>query len=164
MRLLALFCVFFWVGCKNTNSPQSVTEKFLSSFSRMDFETAKTLSTKNTWDMLEIMSAFAKEVPDEHKEKISEQLKIRITGTQKETDSTVIVSYTTDPKFLPFNKLRLLKQKDADGRERWKVDFSSLDIIGGDELFIEEEQHAVDIEMERGATDTVALPDMSGGR
>jgi|SRR5690606_13910218 len=157
--LVALsLCMLLAYSCKNTNSPQSVTEKFLTSFSRLDFETAKSLSTKNTWEMLDIMAAFAKEVPEEHKEKISAQLKIRITDTQKESDSTVVVSYTTTPKFLPFNKLRLLKQKDIDGRERWKVDFSSLDVIGGDDLYLEEEQQPLDLEMGRGATDTVALP------
>jgi len=151
-------------SCKNTNSPQAVTEKFLISFSRMDFETAKRLSTRNTWDLLEIMAAFGKEVPDAYKEKMADQLKIKITGTEKESDSTVIVSYTTSPKLLPFNKLRLLKDIDANGRDRWKVDFSSLDILGADQMYLEEEQHAVDVEAEQANTATSAPPPTEAGR
>lgn len=160
----ALCFMLLMSGCKDTNSPQAVTEKFLISFSRMDFETAKGLSTKNTWDLLEIMAAFGKEVPETYKEKMGDQLKIKITHTEKESDSTVIVSYTTEPKLLPFNKLRLLKEVDANGRDRWKVDFSSLSIIGADELYLEEEQHAVDMEVGQGVADTVQVSDTGVSR
>src|SRR5690606_3764069 len=113
--LVALsLCMLLAYSCKNTNSPQSVTEKFLTSFSRFDIEITKSLSNTNTWEMLDIMADFAKEVPEEHKQKISVHLTSRITDTQKESDSTVEVSYTTTPKFLPFNILRLFKQQDID--------------------------------------------------
>lgn len=142
-------------SCKNTNSPQAVTEKFLNSFVKMDYETAKSLSTKNTWGMLDIWASFSKDIPEAIKKEKAANFKVRITESKKESDSTMIITYITEPKILPFNKLRLLKQTDQEGRERWKVDISTLDLIGGDELYIEEEKKAVEVEVERQAPDTI---------
>jgi hypothetical protein len=154
LLVMALW-VFLLASCKNTNSPQAVTEKFLSSFVKMDYETAKSLSTKNTWGLLDIYASFAKDIPEEIRKEKTANFKVKVTETKKESDSTMIVTYTTEPKILPFNKLRLLKQTDAEGRERWKVDISTLDLVGGDEMYIEEENKAVEVEVERGAPDTV---------
>lgn len=141
-------------SCKNTNSPQAVTEKFLNSFVKMDYETAKSLSTKNTWGLLDIWISFSKDIPEEVKKEKTENFKVKVTDVKKETDSTMIVSYVTEPKVLPFNKLRLLRQTDQEGRERWKVDISTLDLVGGDELYIEEEHKAVQ-EVERVPADSL---------
>ena len=154
LAVVLLFSIVFH-SCKNTNSPQAVTEKFLNSFVKMDYETARSLSTKNTWGLLDIWASFAKEIPEAVRKQKADQFKVKITGSTKESDSTVIVSYTTEPKVLPFNKLRLLRQKDAEGRDRWKVDISTLDLVGGDELYIEEEQKAVEVEVERQPADTI---------
>lgn len=153
--VLVLLCALVWCSCKNTNSPQAVTEKFLSSFVKMDYETAKSLSTKNTWELLDIWVSYAKDIPEEVRKEKAAQFKMKITDTRKESDSTLIITYTSEPKVLPFNKLRLLQQKDAEGRVRWKVDISTLDLIGGDELYIEEEHKAVDVEVERQPADTI---------
>ncbi|WP_118974647.1 DUF4878 domain-containing protein [Taibaiella koreensis] len=150
--LLLLVATLIW-SCKNTNSPQAVTEKFLNSFVQMDYETAKSLSTKNTWELLDIWASFAKDIPESVKKQKAESFKVKITDNKRESDSTVIITYTTEPKILPFNKLRLLRQTDIEGRERWKVDISTLDLIGGEELYIEEEQKA--IEVERVPADTI---------
>ena len=144
--MVMLLAATLLYSCKNTNSPQAVTEKFLNSFVQMDYETARSLSTRNTWELLDIWASFAKEIPESVKKEKAEHFKVKITGNKKESDSTVIVSYTTEPKILPFNKLRLLRQRDIEGRDRWKVDISTLDLIGGEELYIEEEQKAVDVE------------------
>lgn len=151
--ILMLSLVFY--SCKNTNSPQAVTEKFLNSFVKMDYETAKSLSTKNTWEFLDIWVSYAKDIPEDIRKAKAEHFKVKITDAKKETDSTMVVTYTSEPKVLPFNKLRLLQQKDAEGRVRWKVDISTLDLIGGDELYIEEEHKAVEIEVERQPADTI---------
>jgi len=152
--IVALALILCCVSCKNTNSPQAVTEKFLNSFVKMDYETAKSLSTRNTWGLLDIWISFSKDIPEAVKKEKAENFKVKITDQKKETDSTVIVSYVTEPKVLPFNKLRLLRQLDPEGRERWKVDISTLDLIGGEELYIEEEQKPVQ-EVERQPADTV---------
>jgi hypothetical protein len=155
---LAIFMALFTVAiysCKNTNSPQAVTEKFLNSFVKMDYESAKALSTKNTWGLLDIWASFSKDIPEEVKKEKAANFKVKIMESKKESDSTMIITYTTEPKILPFNKLRLLKQTDPEGRERWKVDISTLDLVGGEEMYIEEENKAVDVEVERGAADTI---------
>jgi hypothetical protein len=155
------FLVFLWicsivvVSCKNSNSPQAVTEKFLNSFVRMDLETAKSISTKNTWGFLDIWASFSKQVPEEVIKERSDNFKIKIIGSQKETDSTVVVSYTTEPKILPFNQLRLLRQTDMEGRERWKVDLSTIDLVGGDEMYIEEENKSVEEVMSHESKDSI---------
>ena len=150
---LLLLMATVYYSCKNTNSPQAVTEKFLNSFVKMDYETAKSLSTRNTWELLDIWASFAKDIPEQIKNEKAANFKVKITGNKRESDSTVIISYTTEPKVLPFDKLRLLRQTDAEGRERWKVDISTLDLIGGEELY--EEQKAVEVEVERVPADTI---------
>ncbi len=145
--LFLLFGLLFsWTSCKNSNSPQAVTEKFLNSFVKMDYEAAKSVSTKNTWELLDIWASFSKEIPEDVKQKKIDDFKVKITDTKKESDTTMVVSYVTEPKILPFNKLRLLQEKDIEGNVRWKVDISTLDLIGGDELYIEEENQAVEEE------------------
>jgi hypothetical protein len=158
IKRIALLCFFIWiciVSCKNSNAPDAVAEKFLISFSQFDYESAKSLSTKNTWEMLDIMAAFTKDMPEAGKDAIANHLKIKITDTKQESDSTLIVTYTSDPKILPFNKLRMLKTVDENGRDRWKVDISTLDLVGGEELYIEEENKA-DYNDEATGADTTA--------
>lgn len=159
LTLAGLFILIgsFISSCKNSNSPQAVTEKFLTSFVQNDFDKAKSLSTKNTWGMLDIWASFTKEVPESVKQEKSENFKVKILDIKAESDSTMIVTYSTEPKFLPFNKLRLLKAVDIDGRVKWKVDISTLDINGGDEIYMNEADTASDIriEMGRDGADTV---------
>jgi|GEM_PF-516339 len=143
LPILLLLCTFFFASCKDTGSPQAVAEKFLFSLRTLDIETAKSLSTKNTWDLLNIMVSFADQVSEEEKETLGKNLKLKITDINKETDSTVIITYTSEPKFLPFNKIRMLKIVDKNGRDRWKVDISTLDLVEGEDLYIEEENRPV---------------------
>ncbi len=147
-----LYSIFFSVflllsSCKNSNSPQAVAESFLISYSEMDYETAKALSTRNTWDLLDILSYYTQNIPEEEKNAIATNFKIRITENNRESDSTVIITYTSDPKILPFNKLRLLKSVDRNGRDRWKVDISTLDLVGGEELYLERRESLNDEEL-----------------
>jgi len=139
--LLLLFALMvIAISCKNSNTAEQTAIKFLISMRQMDFEMAKSLSTKNTWYMINIMEGSTKHLSEEEREKLSEEkLTIDITETKPETDSTVLVYYTTEPDFNIFPALRLLKQEDQDGRIKWKVDISSLDSIsGGEEMYIEE--------------------------
>lgn len=152
--ILLLLVAVVYSSCKNTNSPQAVTEKFLNSFVKMDYEAAKAVSTRNTWELLDIWASFAKEIPEEVKKEKAANFKVKITGNKRESDSTIIVSYVTEPKILPFDKLRLLRQSDAEGRERWKVDISTVDLVSGEEELYEEHK-AVEVEVERQPADTI---------
>ena len=158
---MVLLFLGLFSSCKNSNSPQAVTEKFLTSFVQNDFDKAKSLSTKSTWEMLDIWASFTKDIPDNIKQQKSENFKVKIAGIQAESDTSVIVSFSTDPKFLPFNKLRLLKDVDIDGRIRWKVDIATLGSNNGDEIYMNQADtaSAVRIEMIGGSDDSVEVHD-----
>lgn len=127
------------VACKNTNSPDQTATKFLSSMYSMDFELARSLSTKNTWNIIKILEHKTKDVTEEEKSALIGKLKVTITEIIPETDSTELVYFTTEPDFQIFPALRILSQTDADGRVRYKVDNSSLDSLsGGDALIVTE--------------------------
>lgn len=142
-NILIVFVLLFLVACKDTGSPQYIAQRFLYSVRSMDFEVAKSLSTKNTWSFLNIMKSFTDSIPPEVKESYAKDLKITITSVVEESDSTVIVSYEATPKVLPFNKFRMQKSVDINGRDRWKVDISTIDLVDADSLIIEEENKAV---------------------
>ncbi len=81
--------------------------------------------------MLDILASPYQEMPESEKNALFQNFKVKVTDSKKESDSTVIVTYVTEPKILPFNKLRLLQQKDLEGNIKWKVDISTLDLVGG---------------------------------
>jgi len=153
-----LFFLVVFSSCKNSNSPQAVTEKFLTSVVQADFDKAKSLSTKNTWGMLDIWAAFTKEIPENVKAEKAENFKVKVLETKTESDTTVIVTYSTDPKILPFNKIRLQKELDIEGRVKWKVDISTLELGSGDELYINaiDSTSGIRLEMERQSPDTIS--------
>jgi len=133
--LLSLIVVSF-TSCKDSGSPEAVSRLFLISLNKADFETASGIATKNTNDILKIMAHLTSDkLSEEQKAKRAEQFTVKIIGTRQESDSTMIVSFNTQPAFLPFNQFRLLKQTDKDGRERWKVDISTLDLAGGSDQY-----------------------------
>lgn len=120
-------------SCKYSNTPESVARKFLISFNQMDFATAKSLSTPSTWEILDIMAEATRDIPQERKENFAKQFSVDILGVKKESDSTMVVTFETKPKRLPFNQLRLLKTINKDGNTRWKVDISTLDLLNSEE-------------------------------
>ena len=156
--LLFLISLCFFYSCKNSNSPQAVTEKFLTSVVQTDFDKAKSLSTKNTWGMLDIWAAYTKKIPENIKAERAENFKVKILDTKTESDTTVIVTYSSDPKILPFNKIRLQKETDMEGKVKWKVDISTLELGGGDQLYINtsDTTSSVRLEMERESPDTLS--------
>lgn len=133
--LKIFFCCLFVsvVSCKYSYTPDSVAKKFLISFNQLDFVTAKSLSTKNTWPLLDIMADATRNVSDERKSQFAENFSVKIRKVKNESDSTVVVTFQTEPKRLPFNQLRLLKTQNRDGNTRWKVDISTLDLLNSEE-------------------------------
>src|SRR5690606_25363887 len=154
---ICLSCLLMtaFTACKNSNSPEAVSEKFLISFTQLDFETAKSLSTRNTWEVLDLMADFTEDYPEEVTREVADKMKIKIVKTDKETDSTLIVSFQTNPKFLPFQKFRLLKREDNFGKVRWKVDISTIDLIGEEPLYMDQALPPIQ-EVERNLSDSTA--------
>lgn len=123
-------------SCKDSGSPKSVTQLFLISLNKNDLETARSISTANTHDMLKIWGKLSNgKFSEEELQKRAESFKVKITKVQKESDTTVLVSYTTAPQILPFSQIQLQKQTDRDGRTRWKVDISTLDFSGSTDIY-----------------------------
>lgn len=131
-----IFCCCMAVSiasCKYSHTPDSVARKFLISFNQLDFATAKSLSTKNTWPLLDIMAEATHNISAERKSEFAEKFTVKIRQVENESDSTVIVTFQTEPKRLPFNQLRLFKTQNRDGKTRWKVDISTLDLLNSEE-------------------------------
>lgn len=141
MKKLGIILVLLVIisSCKNTNTPDHTVVKFLSSMYGMDYEMAKSLSTRNTVNIINIIEHKTKHVTEEEKAELIGKLRVSIDSTITETDSTYLVYYKTEPNFQIFPVIRVLAQTDQDGRVRFKIDNSSLDsITGGDELIITE--------------------------
>lgn len=136
----------FLFSCKDTSSPKAIAEQFLFSLRTLDIEKAKSISTKNTWDFLNILESSSEQITDDEKEELGRKLKIKITDINEESDSTIIVTYISDPKILPFNKIRMLKNVDKNGKDRWKVDISTIDLVENDELILQQQNNIFDEE------------------
>lgn len=140
----SLLCIsIFLLSCKDTSSPKAIAEQFLFSLRTLDIEKAKSISTKNTWDFLNILESTAAQVSEDEKENLGRNLKIKIIDINDESDSTVIVTFTSSPEILPFNKIRMLKNVDKNGRDRWKVDISTIDLVENDELILEQSKKSI---------------------
>lgn len=122
-------------SCKYSNTPESVTEKFLVSFNRMDYATAKSISTESTNDFLNIMERETTHITEDQKEAFAQKFKVTIEHVSYPYDSLAIVQFRTNPKQLPFNKLKLIKTINRNDKIRWKVDFSTLDLLQDDNPF-----------------------------
>lgn len=133
--LLFLGCVcLIFNSCKYSNSPESVARRFLISFNQLDFSTAKSLSTPNTWEILDIMSAATRNVSQDRKNAFNQNFTVTIIKVEKESDTSRLITFQTTPKRLPFNKIRLLRTFNKDGNIRWKVDISTLDLLDSGKL------------------------------
>lgn len=136
-KIIVFVSLFILASCKNSNSPQSVAEEFVVSYSKMDYETAKNFSTKETWNFLEVFEHYTKDLSPEEKEQY-EQTKIRfkVVDQTQESDTSIILTFSSEPQFLPFNQLRLVSHIDRNGRERWKVDINTISIIEGEDIYM----------------------------
>ena len=143
LKIGILSITLFLFSCKDTSSPKAIAELFLFSLRTLDIEKAKSISTKNTWDFLNILESSSAQISEDEKEELGRKLKIKITDINDETDSTIIVTYTSTPKILPFNKIRMLKTVDKNGRDRWKVDISTIDLVENDELILQQQNNFI---------------------
>jgi hypothetical protein len=121
-RQLVLAAVFFiavFTGCKS-GGPDAVAEKYLNAMMRMDFETAKNVSTDETKRIIgTVEQVSANSVPDSIKQ-TKKTVKIKIVSTEIKGDEAT-VTYTTSESAAQM-KVFLVKQK-----ERWLVEASKID-------------------------------------
>lgn len=115
-------------SCKDSGSPESITELFLISMNRLDYTTMNTISTKTTRDFIKILQKQGGDkFTEEFLENRANNFKVKITGTIPENDSVVWVSFSTDPQIMPVDKIKLRKVVEKLDKVSWKVDFSTLD-------------------------------------
>ena len=122
----------FMIACGGGDTPKSVAENFLKALNRMDYETAKKYGTQDTGKLLDMMSGFAKMMPDSLKKEKNFEIKDeKIEGDK----ATVTYTESGEEGDLSLNLVKL------DGK--WKVAMSK-DSMNGEE----------DGSMDSGATTT----------
>jgi hypothetical protein len=129
------------VACGGSDTPKSVAENFLKAMNKMDYETAKKYGSADTGKLLDMMSGFAKMMPDSAKKEKSFEIK-----DEKIEGDKAIVTYTESGEEGE-QTLNLLK---VDGK--WKVAMSK-DSMNGEG----------DGSMDSGATSTDTNSTMNGG-
>lgn len=70
IKSLFLSCFLIMAACSGGDSPKAVAEKYLKAIGSYDFEGAKKYGTVDTGKLLDMMSGFAKMVPDSTKNDI----------------------------------------------------------------------------------------------
>src|SRR3569832_232618 len=107
---ISLILVSFLVSC-TTNGPKAVADKFLTAMFKLDFEKAKEYGTDDTNKMLDMMSGFAKMMPDSAKQT---EIKFKILNSTEDGDKAT-VTYKEEGKDAE-QSVPLLKIKG-----NWKV-------------------------------------------
>ena len=81
LKASTVLMICFLVACSG-NSPKSVAKNFLDAMNKMDFDGAKKYGTEDTGKMLDMLSGFAKMMPDSAKKEV----KTDITSEKIEGD------------------------------------------------------------------------------
>lgn len=117
-------------GCKDSGSPESITELFLISLNKLDYTTMRNISTRDTRELIKIMEALSKDkISPGDIEKRAESLKIKIKGKKVENDSTVYVEFVTEPRMLPIDQVQLVRVTEKLDKTAWKVNISTMDLM-----------------------------------
>lgn len=126
------FILFLSVGLFScdSNSPKASADKFLTSLYRMDYETAKSMSTENTRKLVDMIAQFSAMVPDSVKEN-AKKTKVNIKDVKEEGDKATVTYTVKDPasgKSQPMEqKLTMIKQNG-----QWLAEWTKPDANRGD--------------------------------
>jgi hypothetical protein len=85
--IISVLLVLFFISC-GTRSPKHVAEAYLSAIYKQDFEKAKTFGTEETNKMLDVLSGFAKMMPDTT---LNKQMKFKILKEKIEGENATVV-------------------------------------------------------------------------
>lgn len=128
--IFLFFCLSTFQACKDSGSPESITELFLISLNKLDYTTLNSISTKNTKSILKIMKVLTEEKLDpKEMEKRGEKFEVEILKTTPIDDSTVVVQFKTTPTILPMDKIQLVKVVEKLDKTAWKVNISTVDLM-----------------------------------
>lgn len=138
MKKIVRYCIVFLSflmiiisgGCKDSGSPESITELFLISLNKLDYTTMKNISTRNTRELIKIMESLSKDkISPEDMEQRAGNLKIKIKGKKIENDSTVYVQFVTEPGLLPVDQVQLVRVTEKLDKTVWKINISTMDLL-----------------------------------
>jgi hypothetical protein len=82
-----LVIIFFFIFACSDNNPKPVAKNFLTALNHLDFKKAKEYSTEETGKLLDMMSGFARMIPDSSKER---EKKFEITGEIIDGDKATV--------------------------------------------------------------------------
>jgi hypothetical protein len=107
-----IFVVFsaIMLSCGSGDSPKAVAENFLKAMNKMDYETAKKYGSEDTGRLLDMMSGFARMMPDSARKERSFEMK-----DEKIEGDRATVTYTQSDS----NEEQSLSLIKVDGK--WKV-------------------------------------------
>lgn len=118
------------MSCKDSGSPESITELFLISLNTLDYTTLNNISTRSTRDLFKIMKKISEDkITEEEIEKRADNLKIKIIGSTIEGDTLAYVTFTTEPELLPLHKIQLILVPEKLDKKVWKVNISTMDLL-----------------------------------
>lgn len=140
LSFLAILISVFSSSCKDSGSPESITELFLISLNQLDYQTMNSISTRNTKEIIKIMQTLTKDkLSEEELEERAGKLKISILNTRYLNDSTAHVHFHTEPQLLPIDKIQLVKVLEKLDKVAWKIDISTVDLLETESIEIEED-------------------------
>lgn len=132
---LSFLMIILSGSCKDSGSPESITELFLISLNKLDYTTMKNISTRNTRELIKIMEGLSKDkISPEDIEKRAGNLKIKIKGKKVENDSTVYVRFATEPGLLPIDQVQLVRVTEKLDKTVWKINISTMDLLESRQL------------------------------
>jgi hypothetical protein len=111
------------VSC-NKNGPKDVATNWLNSFYRLDYESAKKLSTEDTKNILATLQQFTTMIPDSMK-KDSKKIVVTVKDV-KENGDKAVATYVVSNDPGKEQTLPLVKQNG-----KWLVQWSKDDMKGG---------------------------------
>lgn len=120
-----------FVSCKS-DTPKAAAEKFLNGFYHFDYDAAKSVSTKETKQTLDLMSQLTAMYPDSAKAE-AKKIKITIKDEKIEGDKATVTYTSSDDGNKMERKLNLVKGGDdeKENKGKWLVAWSKDDSMGG---------------------------------
>lgn len=135
LLLLLIYFASLLTSCKDSGSPESITRLFLISLNKLDYVTAKNISTRSTRELLNIMRANTDgKFTEAELELRAENLKVVLGKMEMINDSTAYVNFRTSPSILPLSKVKLVLVTQKLDKKEWQIDISTIDLAESQSL------------------------------
>lgn len=136
----------------SSNGPKSTAEKFLTSFSHLEFEAAKSVSTEETKKILDMYAQFTTIMADSVKAE-AKKINIKIVDEKIEGEKAVVTYTTSEDDHKTQRTLDLVKKED-----KWLVSWNKGDMEGGEDVEMIEPELEEEAAQSNEPIDTVVAP------